>query len=282
LTGSATRERLDERLRRPCEPAPTVTARTADRVAAGDELAASLAEYAAMDPEDPRRGRLRERLVAGYLPVAQRIAGRFGQRGEPLEDLVQVATLALIRALDRFRPEYGCEFLSFAVPTITGEIRRYFRDQGWGMRVPRRLKDLHVAMTAAVSGLSQELGRSPRPSEIAARLDVPVEEVLEGLEAGHAYRAASLDAKLDGEDDSGALGDVLGEPDGDLELVDYREALRPVLAELPGRERGILMMRFYANMTQTQIAEQVGISQMHVSRILAKTLDQLRRRLVND
>jgi RNA polymerase sigma-B factor len=287
VTGSATRERLGERTRRPCEPAPTETTSTptADRVTDRHEfgeLAGALAEYAAMDPEDPRRGRLRERLVAGYLPVAERIARRFGNRGEPLEDLEQVGTLALIRALDRFRPEYGCEFLSFAVPTITGEIRRHFRDQGWGMRVPRRLKDLHVAMTAAVSGLSQELGRSPRPSEIAARLDVPVEDVLEGLEAGHAYRAASLDAKLDGEDDSGALGDVLGELDGDLEMVDYRESLQPLLAELPARERGILMMRFYANMTQTQIAERVGLSQMHVSRILANTLDQLRRRLVND
>jgi RNA polymerase sigma-B factor len=293
VTDRATRERHSERVHSPRQPAPIETINDAERGSGGrgdraagrdefGELAAPLAEYATMDPDDPLRARLRDRLVAGYLPLAQRIARRFGNRGEPLEDLVQVATLGLIRALDRFRPEYGNDFLAFAVPTITGEVRRHFRDQGWGMRVPRRLKDLHVAMTAAVSGLSQELGRSPRPSEIAVRLDLPVEEVLEGLEAGQAYRAASLDATLDGEEGSEALGDVLGEPDGELELVDYRESLQPMLAELPGRERAILMMRFYANMTQTQIAERVGISQMHVSRILATTLDRLRRRLLND
>jgi RNA polymerase sigma-B factor len=282
-----------ERIHPPRRPAPIEMINYAERGSGGreeraadgdefSEFAAPLAEYAAMDPDDPRRCQLRDRLVAGYLPLAQRIARRFGNRGEPLDDLVQVATLGLIQALGRFRPEYGNDFLAFAVPTITGEVRRHFRDQGWGMRVPRRLKDLHVAMTAAVSGLSQELGHSPRPSEIAARLDVPVEEVLEGLEAGHAYRAASLDATLDGAEGSEALSDVLGEPDGDLELVDYRESLQPILAELPARERTILMMRFYASMTQTQIAERVGISQMHVSRILGATLDQLRRRLLND
>lgn len=285
MGGYPVRHRFGPRFERVSVMTCAVTEVPPNRVGGGGEfgeLVGLLDEYAAMDPEDPRRGRLLERLVAGYLPLAQRIAGRFGQRGEPLEDLVQVATLGLIQALDRFRPEYGSEFLSFAVPTITGEIRRYFRDQGWGMRVPRRLKDLHVAMSAAISALSQDLGRSPRPTEIAARLGLSVDEVLEGLEAGQAYRAASLDATLDGEDESGALGDVLGQADGDLDLVEYREALQPMLAELPARERSILMMRFYANMTQTQIAEQVGISQMHVSRILAKTLDQLRRRLAKD
>ncbi|WP_084210709.1 SigB/SigF/SigG family RNA polymerase sigma factor [Pseudonocardia acaciae] len=235
-----------------------------------------------MCPDDPRRARLRDRLVAGFLPVARRIAHRFAHRGEPVDDLIQVATLGLIRALDRFQPDYGSDFLSFAVPTITGEIRRYFRDQGWGMRVPRRLKDLHVSITATVSRLSQGLGRAPRPSEIAAALDLPVEEVLEGLEAGQAYRADSLDAELDGEGRSETLGDILGQPDGDLELVDYQQSLQPLLAELPERERAVVMMRFYANMTQTQIAERVGVSQMHVSRILSKTLDGLRDRLLAD
>lgn len=282
MTGSATREYQRTGRWPPGEGAPTETMSTPSTAGEFGGLAGPLAEYATLDPEDPRRARLRERLVAGYLPLARRIAARFGNRGEPLDDLIQVATLGLIRAMDRFRPEYGTEFLSFAVPTITGEIRRYFRDQGWGMRVPRRLKDLHVAMSAAISALSQELGRSPKPSEIAARLDISVEEVLEGLEAGQAYRAASLDATLDGDDHSDALGDLLGQPDGDLELVEYREALQPLLAELPGRERSILMMRFYANMTQTQIAERIGVSQMHVSRILANTLERLRRQLVKD
>lgn len=240
-----------------------------------------LAEFAAMDPHDPRRAGLRDRLVADYLPIAQRLARRFANRGEPIEDLTQVATLGLIRALDRFQPQYGSEFLPYAVPTITGEIRRYFRDQGWGMRVPRRLKDLHVEITSAISRLSQDLGRAPRPSEIATLLNRPVEQVLEGLEASQAYRAESLDAELDGRDHSNTLADVLGQPDSDLELVDYQQSLQPLLTKLPDRERDILIMRFYANMTQTQIARRIGISQMHVSRILTKTLDQLREQLLN-
>ena len=238
-----------------------------------------LEQYAATPPDDPSREALRDRLVRGYLPVAQHIARRFAHRGEPLDDLVQVATVGLINALDRFSPERGSDFFSFAVPTISGEVRRHFRDQGWSMRVPRRLKDLHVSINGAVSELSQQLGRAPKPTEIAERLDVPVSEVLEGLEASEAYRSSSLDEMLSSEHGSATVGELVGSADAELDRVDSRQALRPVLAELAPRERTIVLLRFFGNMTQTQIAEQVGISQMHVSRLLSQTLDRLRTRL---
>jgi RNA polymerase sigma-B factor len=244
------------------------------------QLAQLLGEYAGLSRDDPRREALRDRLVVGYLPVARRIALRFNHRGEPLDDLMQVATIGLIHAVDRFRPESGNDFLSFAVPTIRGEIRRYFRDRGWAMRVPRRLKDLHVSINAAVAELSQMLERPPRPSDISERLGVSLDDVLEGLEASHAYRGESLDEELgDSEDGGGTLGEVLGDADPRLELVEYHQALRSLLAELPERERTILMLRFFGNMTQTQIGERVGISQMHVSRLLGQTLAGLRERL---
>jgi RNA polymerase sigma-B factor len=242
-------------------------------------LVPKLAEYARLDGTDPRRESLREDLVTGYLPVAQHIARRFAHRGEPLDDLVQVATVGLINAVDRFEPDRGSDFFSFAVPTISGEVRRHFRDQGWSMRVPRRLKDLHVSINAAVAELSQSLGRAPRPSELADKLGLPTNEVLEGLAAGQAYRGSSLDEILSGDQSGTTLGDLLGEADAELERVDYQQSLQPLLAELPDRERTILMLRFFGNKTQTQIADQVGVSQMHVSRLLAQTLTRLRERL---
>ncbi|MHA6796352.1 SigB/SigF/SigG family RNA polymerase sigma factor [Pseudonocardia bannensis] len=238
-----------------------------------------LEEYSALPADDPRREALRDQLVTGYLPIAQHIARRFAHRGEPLDDLVQVATVGLINAVDRFSPEKGSDFFSFAVPTISGEVRRHFRDQGWSMRVPRRLKDMHVSINGVVSELSQRLGRAPRPSEIAEQLGVPVADVLEGLEAAEAYRSSSLDEMLSSEQGSATVGELVGAADAELDRVDYRQALRPVLAELAPRERTIVMLRFFGNMTQTQIADQVGISQMHVSRLLAQTLDRLRNRL---
>jgi len=241
-----------------------------------------LEQYSAMDADDPRRERLRDQLVTGYLPVAQHIARRFNHRGEPLDDLVQVATVGLINAIDRFDPGKGGEFFSFAVPTISGEVRRHFRDQSWSMRVPRRLKDMHVSINAAVSDLSQRLGRAPKPSELAQHLDLPVNEVLEGLEAAEAYRSSSLDEMLSSEDGSATVGELVGDADAELDRVDYRESLRPLLAELAPRERTIVMLRFFGNRTQTQIADEVGISQMHVSRLLSQTLDRLRSRLDPD
>ena len=246
-------------------------------------LTLMLIEHANLDPTDPRRRALRELLVAGYLPVAQHIARRFAHRGEPLEDLTQVASIGLISAIDRYSPEFGTDFLAFAIPTIQGEVRRHFRDRAWSMRVPRRLKDIHVSINASISELSQRLNHAPRPSEIAALLGISIDEVLEGLQAASAYRAASLDEQLAPEPDGGTtLGDKLGELDPSLEFVENQRALRPLLDQLPPRERTILMLRFYGDMTQTQIAARLNISQMHVSRLLAATLTRLREQLLAD
>ncbi|GAA5152843.1 SigB/SigF/SigG family RNA polymerase sigma factor [Pseudonocardia eucalypti] len=239
-----------------------------------------LAELATIPDGDSRRDDLRHHLVTGYWPLAGNLARRYANRGESLEDLRQVALLGLVQAIDHFEPERGTGFLAYAVPTIRGELRRHFRDRGWAMRVPRRIKDLHVSVHSVLGELSQDLGRAPRPSEIAERLDVPVDEVIECLDAAQAYRCDSLDKTLGETDgDNQRLGDMLGAEDPDLELVEDVQALRPMLAELPARERRILLMRFYANLTQTQIAERIGLSQMHVSRLLGQTLGQLRQRL---
>jgi RNA polymerase sigma-B factor len=237
--------------------------------------------FAELGADHPDRQELREKLISGYLPVAEHIARRFAGRGEPFEDLVQVATVGLINAVDRFEPTRGSDFFSFAVPTITGEVRRHFRDHGWSTRVPRRLKDLHIAIRGTLAELSQQLGRAPRPSEIADRLGLPISEVLEGLQAGEAYRSSSLDEMLGSGVGTATLGEFIGGLDGELALIDEREALRPLLAELAPRERTIIALRFFRQMTQTQIAEQVGISQMHVSRVLRQTLAFLQERMAS-
>ncbi|MGH3585908.1 MAG: SigB/SigF/SigG family RNA polymerase sigma factor [Pseudonocardia sp.] len=233
-----------------------------------------------MRPGHPRRAELRSELVTGYLPVVQHIARRFAGRGEPVDDLEQAGTVGLLNAVDRFEPDRGIDFLSYAVPTITGEIRRHFRDRTWSMRVPRRLKDMQSAINGAIGPLAQELGRAPRPSEIAARLGIAAEDVVEGLDAQHAYRSSSLDELVAGADTP--LTDTLGCADAELDKVEYRETLAPLLDDLPERERTILLLRFFGNLTQTQIADRVGISQMHVSRLLAQTVAQLRRRMTED
>jgi RNA polymerase sigma-B factor len=240
------------------------------------------AELATLEKTDPRRERLREILVEEHLPLVRHFARRFSNRGEPFDDLLQVGTLGLIAAIDRFDPTRGVEFLSFAVPTITGEIKRHFRDQGWSVRVPRRLQELHLSLNAAVGELAQKNGRAPTPSELAAHLGIPRAEVLEGLAVANAYRSSSLDERLSGEDDSPTLAATLGEEDAALEGVEYRESLQPLLATIPARERRILILRFFGNMTQSQIAADIGISQMHVSRLLSQTLAKLREGLLKD
>jgi RNA polymerase sigma-B factor len=247
-------------------------------------LAPLMSDYAAMAARDPRRARLRVQVITGYLPVARNIALRYAQRGEPLDDLVQVATLALINAVDRFDPERGHPFLGYAVPTITGEVRRHFRDKTWSMRVPRRLKDLHLSINGAVLELSQSLDRVPRPSDIAAKLEVSIDEVLEALEAARSYRARSLDQMLtaDTDGDAWTLGDLFGALDPGFETFMNSHCLAPYLAALPARERTILIMRFHCEMTQSQIAARIGISQMHVSRLLTQTLARLRHTIDRD
>jgi RNA polymerase sigma-B factor len=237
-------------------------------------------EFAGMPPDHPDRAKLRDKLVTGYLPVVQHIARRFAGRGEPVDDLEQAGTVGLLNAVDRFEPDRGIDFLSYAVPTITGEVRRHFRDRTWSMRVPRRLKDVQSSINGAVGPLSQQLGRAPRPSEVAAHLGIATEEVVEGLDAQQAYRSSSLDELVSGADTT--LTETLGTADAELEKVEYRQTLAPLLDELPERERTILVLRFFGNMTQTQIADRVGISQMHVSRLLAQTVGNLRRRMLTD
>jgi RNA polymerase sigma-B factor len=232
--------------------------------------------YAQSAPDDPEHSQLRGQLISGYLRVAEHIARRFAGRGEPLDDLVQVATVGLINAVDRYEPARGSDFLSFAVPTITGEIRSYFRDHSCSTRVPRRLQAVHLAIRRTVAELSQQLGRSPRPSEIADRLGLPTSEVIEGLQAAEAYRCESLDDPVSG---AAAHGEVIGSLDHALARIDDRETLRPLLAQLPSRDRTILALRFFHQLTQTQIAEQVGVSQMQVSRVLRQSLAFLHERM---
>jgi len=237
-------------------------------------------ELAALPDADPRRQRVRDELVEMHLPLVEYLARRFRNRGEPLDDLVQVATIGLIKSVDRFDLERGVEFSTYATPTIVGEIKRHFRDKGWAIRVPRRLQELKLSLAKATSELSQKNGRAPTVAELAQHLEMSEEDVLEGLESANAYSAVSLDAPDTGDDDSPAVADSLGTTDDSLEGVEYRESLKPLLEKLPPREKKILLLRFFGNMTQSQIAAELGISQMHVSRLLARTLAQLREGLL--
>ncbi|KJY37266.1 RNA polymerase sigma factor SigF [Streptomyces sp. NPDC127069] len=236
-------------------------------------------ELRALPEGSPERAELRNRLVRMHLPLVEHLARRFRNRGEPLDDLTQVATIGLIKSVDRFDPDRGVEFSTYATPTVVGEIKRHFRDKGWAVRVPRRLQELRLSLTTATAELSQQHGRSPTVHELAERLGISEEEVLEGLESANAYSTLSLDVP-DTDDESPAVADTLGSEDEALEGVEYRESLKPLLEGLPPREKRILLLRFFGNMTQSQIAQEVGISQMHVSRLLARTLAQLRDKLL--
>jgi RNA polymerase sigma-B factor len=231
---------------------------------------------------DAERLRIRGELVELHLPLVEYLARRFRNRGEWLDDLTQVATIGLIKSIDRFDLERGVEFSTYATPTIVGEIKRHFRDKGWAVRVPRRLQELKLALTKAIGDLAQRLGRAPTVAELAAHLQMSEEDVLEGLESANAYSTVSLDAPDSGDEDAPAVAESLGMVDDALEGVEYRESLKPLLERLPPREKRILLLRFFGNMTQSQIATELGISQMHVSRLLAKTLAQLREGLTTD
>ncbi|MFG1928689.1 RNA polymerase sigma factor SigF [Cryptosporangium sp. NPDC048952] len=222
----------------------------------------------------------RHELISLHLPLADNLARKFAHRGQPTDDLIQVARVGLLKAIDRFDPTRNIPFLAFAIPTITGELRRHFRDTGWDVRVPRRLQELQRSITAAVNELSQRDGCAPTASVLAEHLGVPREEVINGLQADHAYASISLDLPTGPEPDSPTLGHTLGEDDPGMALVENHEALQPLLAALPERERRILGLRFFAEMSQSQIAQEIGVSQMHVSRLLAKTLAQLRAGLL--
>lgn len=236
-------------------------------------------ELGGLSEDSPAYERQRERIVERCLPLADHIARRFDGRGEPREDLTQVARVGLVNAVNRFDVEAGSDFVSFAVPTIMGEVRRHFRDNSWSVKVPRRLKELHLRLGAATAELSQRLGRAPTASELAEELDMDREEVIEGLVAGSSYNTLSIDSGGGGDEEAPAIVDTLGDLDTGLDQIDNRETLRPLLAQLPERERTVLVLRFFESMTQTQIAERVGVSQMHVSRLLAKSLARLRDQL---
>lgn len=260
-------------------------ARRSARRTGYEHLAPLFAERAALPEGHPRREWLRGELVAGYLPVVRHISRRYRFRGEPPQDLEQVASVGLILAVDRFDPGRDIDFLSFAVPTITGEVLRYFRDRAQTIRVPRRLRELQSRIHDAGAELAQLHGRAARPSEIARHLGVDVEVVLEAVAASGAGHPASLDAPAGYDDQGGTSGDrgrfagALGRTEPEFDLVEHREGLAPLLASMPERERRILLLRFFGGLTQTEIAAQVGLSQMHVSRLLSRTLTRLRRQL---
>jgi RNA polymerase sigma-B factor len=229
------------------------------------------------DPE------LRDTLARLHLPLVEYLAKRFKDRGEPLDDLIQVGSVGLLKAIDRFDLGRGVEFSTYATPTIVGELKRYFRDKGWAIRVPRRLQELSLRLNKVVATLTQDLSRSPTVSEIAKFAGVTEEEVLEALESGQAYSTTSLDAPTGSdEDDSPLRVERMGEDDIALGNLEYFASLAPLVAELPERERTILYLRFFRGMTQSKIAEEIGISQMHVSRLLTRILAFLRDGMEDD
>ncbi|MFF7655447.1 RNA polymerase sigma factor SigF [Streptomyces sp. NPDC007983] len=223
---------------------------------------------------------VRNTLVELNLALVKFAASRFRSRSEPMEDIVQVGTIGLIKAIDRFEPGRGVEFPTFAMPTIVGEIKRFFRDTSWSVRVPRRLQELRLDLAKAGDELAQRLDRAPTVGELAERLDITTAEVVEGMAASNAYTASSLDAQPEEDDSEGALADRIGYEDHGLEGIEYVESLKPLIADLPARDRQILSLRFVANMTQSEIGEELGISQMHVSRLLSRTLRRLRKGLM--
>jgi len=233
---------------------------------------------AALPATHPERTALRKKAIEAWLPMANRLARRYAGRGESLDDLLQTASIGLIKAIDRFDPSVGVDFVSYAIPTILGEVKRYFRDHAWSLRIPRRLQELLLAIGQARSELGHVLNRAPTVADIATHLNVGEEAVLEALEGAHAYRPVSLSTPVrDGEDVT--LGDTLGGEDHGFDLADCKASLPSAMSCLTDRERRIIILRFYGNMTQASIAEQTGISQMHVSRVLAAALGKLRARL---
>ena len=223
--------------------------------------------------------KLRNELIEAHKSLASHLARRFANRGEPFDDLLQVAYLGMLKAVERFDPDRNLEFSTFATATVEGELKRHFRDKTWSVRVPRRPQELHLRLGNVINELSQKLNRPPRVPEVAAELGVSDEEVLEAMEVGGAYRSSSLDAKPAEGHEATALERRLGSADHGFDLAEHRVLLDRVLADLPERERTIVELRFFHDMTQTEIAQHVGISQMHVSRLLTRTLVQLRERL---
>lgn len=228
--------------------------------------------------DEAERMAARSALVDAHFGLVEMAARRYYDRGEPFEDLIQVGSIGLLKAIERFDPDRGVQFSTFAVPTIIGEIKRHFRDLGWSVRVPRRLRELVVRLRPTREELRQQLGREPNATELAQAMGVPEDDVLEALESAQAYATLSLETPRDS-DGSGSLADTIGEDDRDIALVLTREALRPALEALEPRQRRIIVMRFFGQRTQAQIGEELGISQVQVSRILTRTLAELRAQM---
>lgn len=245
------------------------------------DVAQMLRRLTTLDPHSAEYQRQREAVIERCLPLADHIARRFRNRGEPFDDLLQVARVGLLNAVNRFDADNGSEFLAFAVPTMMGEVRRHFRDHGWSVKVPRRLKELNSQLKKAREELSHQLGRAPAASEIAAELGIDREELIQAQIASSAYPTLSSDASAGAsdDDDSRSVTNTVGDLDANLDKVLDVATVRPLMETLPERERTILLLRFFENMTQTQIAERLGISQMHVSRLLAKSLASLREQV---
>ncbi|XCM84232.1 RNA polymerase sigma factor SigF [Kitasatospora sp. HUAS MG31] len=256
------------------------TAAPADAKALSDTL---LRRLNALEEGTPEHAYVRSTLIELNLTLVRFSAQRFRGRGQPMEDIIQVGTVGLIKAIDRFDPERGVEFTTYAVPTVVGEIKRYFRDTTWAVHVPRRLQELRLALAKGGDELEQSLGRRPTVPELATHLEVDEEEVIEGLVAGNGRVAGPLDT-LDGEDECGGAAPVrrLGGPDPGLEKVENLESLKPALAALCERDRTLLHLRFVEELTQADIGERLGVSQMQVSRLLARTLGELRGELLAD
>ncbi|MEU7551365.1 SigB/SigF/SigG family RNA polymerase sigma factor [Streptomyces sp. NPDC044571] len=238
----------------------------------------------ALDEGSAEYSYVRNTLVELNLSLVKYAARRFRGRSEPMEDIVQVGTIGLIKAINRFDPGRGVEFTTFAMPTIVGEIKRFFRDTSWAVKVPRRLQELRIDAAKAHDALEQDLGREPTDAELAGHLQVTAEELAEGQKAAHAYSARSLDAPAQEEGDRGAYADrpSLGEEETAYDRIECLESLKPILAGLPERERTLLSLRFGQELTQSEIGDRLGLSQMHVSRLLSRTLAGLRTSLLED
>jgi RNA polymerase sigma-B factor len=243
---------------------------------------ALLGELQTLIQGDPRREDIRSELVRMHIPIARGIARRYAQYDEPVEDVQQAAMLGLVKAINRYDATRGERFLAYAGPTMTGEVKRHFRDRTWLLRMPRRLQELRLAMRDARRDFSREHNRAPTVPEIAKILEISEEEAVEVLGAFDAYRPMSLDTPIGDEDGAETYGDLIGEDDDAIEVAVDHIAVRPMLDRLPERERTILLYRFYGNKTQTEIAELMNLSQMHVSRLISRTLAELHSQLLSD
>jgi RNA polymerase sigma-B factor len=237
---------------------------------------------AARKEKSPEAERLRDALVIAHLNLARYLAVKFANRGEVLDDLIQVGTVGLIKAIDRFDLSRGVEFTTYATPTIVGEIKRHFRDKGWAVKVPRRLQELNLSVNRAIEKLTVEMGHSPTVGELAAHLNATDEDILEAQELGQAYNLLSLDTELasDGDKNAQTLADYIGQQDPELANLEDRANLEKAFDVLSRRERIILFLRFYESVSQTEIAKRLNVSQMHVSRLQQKALEKLREALL--